>query len=77
MTLIYKLKIRMIYNIFYITIIKFCLIIENELTNIKARAIFPTRSCTDVATTTLEEHITRSSDVVVVSPNKKLSQYRL
>ena len=39
--------------------------------------ILPTASYTEVATTTIEEHITSSSDAVVVSPNKKLSQYQL
>ena len=65
----------MIQNIFYITIIKF-LIIDNELTNIKTRAILSTRSCTEVATRTIEEHITSSSDAVVVCPDNKLSQHQ-
>ena len=39
----------------------------------------PTKSCTEVATTAIEEHITSSSeqDDAVVIPNKKLSQYQL
>ena len=68
----------MIENIFYITVtVNFCLIIEDEQTNTKARAILPTTSCTEVATTTIEEHITSSSNAVVVSSNKKFSQYQL
>ena len=39
-------------------------------------AILPTTSCTEVATRTIEEHITSSSDAVVVCPDKKLSQYQ-
>ena len=51
------------------------LIIENEKTNVKTRAILPTTSCPEVATTTIEEHVTSSSDAVVVCPDKKLSQW--
>ena len=43
----------------------FCLIIENEKTNIKTRAILPTTSCTEVKTTAIVEHIASSSDAVV------------
>ena len=51
-------------------------IMDNELTNTKTRAILPTTSCTEVTTRTTEEHITSSSDVVVVCSDKKLSQYQ-
>ena len=37
----------------------------------------PTKSCTEVAMTAIEEHITSSSDAAMVIPNKKLSQYQL
>ena len=37
----------------------------------------PTTSCTEVATRTIEEHVTSSSNAVVVCPGKKLSQYQL
>ena len=38
--------------------------------------MLPTTSCTEVAMRTIEEHITGSSDAIVVCPDKKLSQYQ-